>query len=217
MKLTLGPAQLSVNFEFEIPDNINKVSVYLSGGLDSAVLLCLILTELKNTERLSKVSVECLTVVKNDGSMNRASNVVKAISALFQKEILHVNNISNDLDSVLKGRVGSAAIQSVWKNRELNTIYYMAVNRMAPDNIRPFKQTLKIFYKDSPYYESPFLNLHKPQILDLFFKLNCEEIIPITHTCTVNAITPCKECYSCQERKWGFSSLQKIDPTANSC
>ncbi len=216
MKLTLGPPSISAEFDFSISEAVNEVAVYLSGGLDSAALLCLILTELRDTQRLTTVSVKCLTVTKDDGSMDYAAGVVKAISKLFEKDIEHINNIPNDADSILKGRVGLATVQELWKTKSANTVLYMAVNRMAPDDIRPFKQTLKIVYIDSPYYQAPFIDLHKPQILDLFYKLNCEEIIPITHTCTVIPTGVCEQCYSCQERKWGFSSLKKIDPAIGS-
>jgi len=217
MKLTLGPLSLATEFNFTIPELVNEVAVYLSGGLDSAALLCLILTELRNTQRLETVSVKCLTVIKNDGSMDHADNVVRAVSKLFKKEITHINHVTNDATSIANGRVGRKSIQSIWNTPRNNSVlYYMAINRMAPDSIRPFKQTLKIVYNNSPYYRSPFINLHKPQILDIFYKLSCEEIISTTHSCTVIPTSICGECYSCQERKWGFSSLVKIDPTTGS-
>jgi lysophospholipase L1-like esterase len=48
---------------------------------------------------------------------------------------------------------------------------------MAPDNIRPFKQTLKVAYIENPFYDAPFINLHKPQILDIFYKLVDENLL----------------------------------------
>jgi hypothetical protein len=213
MKLKLGPAQLETDFEFMIPSSISEVAVYLSGGLDSAALLCLILTELKNTQRLELTSIKCFTVIKNDGSMDYADTVVKAISKLFEKEIHHLNYIDNDEDSILKGRVGISTSQTLWKSKGPNTKIFMAINKMAPDDIRPFKQTLKVAYIENPFYDAPFINLHKPQILDIFYKLGCEEIIPITHSCTSIVVGSCKTCYSCQERIWGFSSLGRDDPS----
>ena len=212
MKLKLGPDNLLADFEFIIPETITEVAVYLSGGLDSAALLCLILTELKNTDRLTTTKVKCFTVIKNDGSMNYSSTVVSVISDMFNKQIEHINDYPNDEDSIIKGRVGAQSIQEIWKSKNKNSELYMAINRMAPDNIRPFTQTLKIVYVDSSYYISPFIDLHKPQILDIFYKLGCEQVISVTHTCTVDALGRCGECYSCAERKWGFSSLGKEDP-----
>ena len=92
---------------------------------------------------------------------------------------------------------------------------YMGINRMAPDDIRPFEQRLKINYGNVTHgymYIAPFLFLHKPQILDIYYKLECEDLIPYTHSCTTLKIGACGECYSCAERKWGFDALGKIDP-----
>ena len=81
---------------------------------------------------------------------------------------------------------------------------------MAPDDIRPFSQKLNVVYRDEPYiYRSPFLSLHKPQILDIYYKLGCENIIQYTHSCTVQAVGSCNNCYSCKEREWGFTALGK--------
>ena len=68
MKLNIGPKDLNVDFEFSIYKkvlgkefigghlaNIKQIGVYLSGGLDSCTLLCLILTELKNLNQLDKI------------------------------------------------------------------------------------------------------------------------------------------------------------------
>lgn len=217
MKLRLGPADLLVDFEFTIPENITEVGLYLSGGLDSAALLCLILTELRNTNRLNTINVKCFTITKNDGSMIYAAAVVKEIASMFNTPIEHINNYNNDDESILKGRVGLRSIQEIWKSKGDNTEFYMAVNRMAPAHIRPFAQKLNIIYINSPYYSAPFINLHKPQILDIFYKLNCEQIIPITHTCTVDAQGRCNQCYSCAERSWAFSSLNKKDLTIAIC
>jgi len=212
MQLVLGPNSLSTSFEFSIPIHINKIVVFLSGGLDSAALLCLILTELKNTNRLETTSIKCFTVTKNDGSMNYSAGVVDLVSSKFDKKIYHFNNFTNDHESINNGRVGLPAIKNIWSLQGPNTKIYMAMNKMAPDSIRPFSQTLKIQYQVSSYYESPFLNLHKPQILDIFYKLGCEQVILATHTCTVDVLGKCGNCYSCAERHWGFTSLGKVDP-----
>jgi tRNA(Ile)-lysidine synthase TilS/MesJ len=103
MILTLGPANLSTEFNFSIPENKEKIYVYLSGGLDSAALLCLILTELKNTDRLNSTTVVCFTVVKNDGSTFYAKRIIEQIAKLFDKEIQHENNITNDVYNFKKG------------------------------------------------------------------------------------------------------------------
>ena len=215
MKLILGPNDLATELDFTIPTNIwnnkvNRVGVYVSGGHDSSALLCLILSELKATGRLETTPVTAFTIVKDEGSTYYSQRIVKKVSELFGVPITHTNNVPNSKSAYTAGRIGGEPIQKIWLENFRDMIIYMAVNRMAPDNIRPFTQKLNIFYKDKTnIYRSPFLLLHKPQILDIYYKLGCESIIQYTHSCTVQAIGSCNNCYSCKEREWGFTALTK--------
>lgn len=86
---------------------------------------------------------------------------------------------------------------------------------MPENEIVKFKNTLKVDYghrKDRFVYYSPFLFLHKPQILDIFYKLGHEDLLPYTYSCTMQPKIPCGNCYACEERAWGFKYLEKIDP-----
>ena len=218
MDFILGPDDLSVPFSFTIPlltpegNQLNRVGVYSSGGLDSGAMLCLVLAELKATNRLYTVKVVAFTMIKNEGSTYYSERVVKKISEHFGVDIEHINNLPNGQSSYAAGRIGGTTIKTLWKENHHDMIIYMSINRMAPDNIRPFKHTLKIFYQDETKwtsFKSPFLLLHKPQITDLYYKLGCENIIPWTHSCTVLAVGQCEDCYSCKEREWGFTALGK--------
>jgi hypothetical protein len=216
MNLTLANGSLEHDFNFSIPveetGDISKVGVYCSGGLDSTALLCLIMSELKATQKLGVIPLTVFTIVKGEGSTYYADRVVKKISEHFDFEINHVNNVENDPDAFSKGRLGVPAIIHTWAKNK-NTSFFIGINQMAPPEIRPFDKTLKITYRENPtLYTAPFLNMHKPQILDLYYKLGCEDIIQYTHSCTVQAIGTCNNCYSCAERAWGFSALDQIDP-----
>ena len=216
MKLILGPQDLSTELDFTIPrtiwknNEVDQVGVFVSGGHDSAALLCLVLSELKATGRLDTVPVTAFTIVKDEGSTYYAQRVVKKVSEHFGVPIAHINNVPNSQDAYTAGRIGGHPIRKIWFENFRNMILYMAINRMAPDDIRPFPQKLNVVYRDETYiYRSPFLLLHKPQILDIYYKLGCENIIQYTHSCTVQAIGSCNNCYSCKEREWGFTALTK--------
>ena len=57
MDLVLGLHQLEVPFSFSIPthnrlgNEIKRIGLFTSGGIDSSALLCLIMSELKATNR----------------------------------------------------------------------------------------------------------------------------------------------------------------------
>jgi hypothetical protein len=228
MNYTLGPVDLQTDFEFQLfkkvgklmfVDNvmfpkIEKIGLFLSGGLDSAALLCLILTELKNINKLNEIPVVCFTVKKENIPTYHATNILSYAQYKFNTSITHVNDIPNDLISDKLGVLSKDAIKFV-SNYASNMVVYLGQNKMAPDNIRPFSQRLNVDYgnnKTSGKFSSPFLFLHKPQIVDLIYQLGCEEIIQFTQTCSAQSVGSCGECYSCEERKWGFNALGKIDP-----
>ena len=223
MHLILGPDGLTTELNFKIPivtlknNKVNRVGVFVSAGLDSAALLCLVISELKATNRLDSTGITAFTIIKDDGSTYYAQRVIDKISNLFGISITHVNNLLNDTDAYAAGRVGGGAIRKVYEDTHNDMILYMAVNQMAPDDVRPFSQTLKIKYQETDVFQSPFLSLHKPQILDIYYKLDCKNIIQYTHSCTVQGLGSCNNCYSCKEREWGFSALGKevihtVDP-----
>ena len=216
MDLVLGPDNLSVPFSFSIPthtpegNEVKRVGVWSSGGHDSGAMLCLVMAELKATGRLNTISVTAFTIVKGEGSTYYSDRVVNKIAEHFGVHIEHVNNLENNEPAYSLGRIGNYSIKNMWEQNHNDMIIYMSINRMAPDEIRPFNHTLKIFYKgNNPLYESPFLLLHKPQITDIYYQLGCEDIIPWTHSCTVLAVGQCEDCYSCKEREWGLTALGK--------
>jgi len=228
VELELAYGNLFTKFNFEIFNKIgnfktvdgklgaiNKIGIYMSGGLDSAALLALILSELKYIDKLESIPVFCFTVTKHNVPTNYAARLVKKVEEHFNVSLTHINDIPNSPhDAYLNGYLGENAIKYI-KNYTPNMIVYMGINKMAPDDIRPFKQTLKIEYGNSKYnsyYSSPFLFLHKPQIIDILYKLNCEDLIPYTQSCNTLQVGKCGECYACAERKWGFDYLEKSDP-----
>lgn len=218
MILTLGPENLSVDFEFTVPEYdyrnlpVKKVGVMMSGGLDSAALMCIIITELRNTKRLENTELHAFTVTKTDAASYYSNRVREKIEDFFDVSILHHNNIENTPWGLEIGRVPfETLVRTHVRHRDV--LLYGAFNKMAPDNIRPFDATLKVKYPEHhKFYQLPFLNLHKPQLVDIYYKLGCEEIMPYAHSCAGGPLGYCMMCYNCQERKWAFDMLGKIDP-----
>lgn len=175
MKLVIGPKELCTEFEFYIFKkhgmfttvhgriaNINKIGLYLSGGIDSAVLLCLIITELYHSGH-QNIPIYCFTVNKDDNSSLYASTVINEVLEHYPIDITHVL-VPNDHAAIQLGNIGSTAMEYV-KEYANNMLVYMAINH-PPDNIVTFKNRLHIKYTTIPHYTIPFLYLHKPQIID---------------------------------------------------
>jgi hypothetical protein len=219
MRLILGPENLSTDFSFSIedanqvrPKTYDSLGVYFSGGIDSTALLLLLLSELKMQGVLERYPVHCFTVIKQDYSVDISTPVLDAISRKFQTKIYHHNRISNYGDKV--SNIHIKTLLSLYIKHK-NMLFFVGNNKMPPESIKKFNNVLNTDYgevQDRVVFYSPFLFLHKPQILDIFYKLNCEDILPYTYSCTVQPHIPCNNCYACEERAWGFEMLKKQDP-----
>jgi len=208
MELILGPEKFKTKFSFYIPNNIKRLGITISGGLDSTILSYLIFKELELTNR-TDCQVNLFTIIKNDGSTFYAARIVNELKKLFpNQKFLYTNNCSNG--DVWDGR-GSVGIILIY-SKNIVDILYTGVNRQVNQEIKKFKNNLKIYYQDeNEWYKAPFLNMKKPNMLDLYYQLGVEFLIPYTHTCTVNTLGKCNNCYSCEEREWAFNELGKLD------
>jgi len=233
MKLVLGPENLQTELDFKIIEkingmpvvsgkicNVNKIGLYLSGGPDSAALLCLILAELANMN--DKLPVHCFIVDKNEGQVHYAIDTIKEVEKLFNTQITYsIEEHQQDID--FPSRLGSKTYKHIY-NISPKTIFYQGINNPPDKSIKKFSSVVPRDYgnKTSFFYQNsvmcfPFLFLHKPQILDIFYKLNCESVIQYTQSCYMQSVGACGKCYSCEEREWGFEVLNKKDPIISKC
>jgi len=210
MKLLIGPAHLQREFNFSIPA-VDKVGIFMSGGLDSAAMLSLIITELKNTGRLETVPITAFTVEKPTGETVYSSRILDLYRKEFCINVNHVNNIENSKEANLKSRMDYNVVLKTCAN--FNGLIYLSGNNMPPLSIKKFtKGRLGFKYPISSSYQLPFLDLLKPQMIDILYKLKSEFIIPYTHSCSCQFVGRCNSCYSCEERTWGFEQLRLLDP-----
>lgn len=209
MKIIIGPTHLERELTFTIPPT-DKIGIFMSGGLDSSALLSLILTELIETNRLSTVSVTAFTVEKPTGEPEYATRILKKFENHFQTSIPHVNNIANTAAAIQQGRMDRGVVIQTAKS--FDGLMYLSSNNMPSEDIKVFDGNLGFTYQPTSLYQQPFLNLLKPQLIDILYKLGTDFIIPYTHSCSTQMIGKCDNCYSCEERAWGFEQLALPDP-----
>jgi hypothetical protein len=231
MKLILAEnTDLEKEFEFSIFRKINniplvhnhisranKIGLYLSGGPDSAALLCLIISELKLTNLIDKVPIHCFIVDKGEGQVDCAIDVVKEVERIYSISMTY-EVIEHLPDEINPSRLGSRTYKLISDNNP-DTIFYQGINNPPPEELKKFSVTWRGYGEKEVIYDRnkqlmcfPFLFLHKPQILDIFYKLNCESVIQYTQSCFILSKGICGNCFSCEERAWGFEMLKKQDP-----
>lgn len=211
MILNLGPLKYSRQFEFTLSGK-PIVGIFLSGGLDSAALLCLIIEELIKTKKIEETKVVAFTVFKPTGEIDYAKRILHLITSHYKIEIEHIDNLQNSEPYLSLGRFDPSQIKKMYDRYNNDIEIYLAANNMPKKNTTDFKGQLGFEYTVSEFCSFPFLDLLKPQMIDILYKLNVDFLIPYSHSCSKQMISRCNNCYSCEERSWGFNSLDINDP-----
>lgn len=221
IQLELGPDKKK--FEFSAcdhkgflkrePNNL-KIGILFSGGLDSLVLLCLVLSDLKRENLLGKIPVYCYYVVKRISTKKYAIDLIDRVKKHFDCNIRFVKDVPNECEAYMNNDLSAVSMHSV-KISEKDMIVYAAINMPPKNEIDPyFGKKSKINNADmivTRNYIAPFLPLQKNEIIDMAHKIGCEWLLPYTHSCWKQEEGKCNECFACRERRWGFESLG-IDP-----
>jgi len=203
-KTTLCSNSSTKEFTFELPKS-KKIGLYFSGGIDSSTLLCLMISQIL-VNNLDK-EVYTFSAYKPTSDHLYADRLIQIISKHYDYPIIHQSNILN-LNTY--GRVSKTIFMELkFKFPEIE--FYLAGNNMAPSELSNFDKRLGVTYTKNRLYHLPFIDLYKPHIIDLCYKIQAEFVLPFTHTCCVQAVGKCKNCYSCLERQWGFQYLGFTD------
>lgn len=214
-------------------DNWDKVLVQVSGGLDSGLMLFLIVKTLKEKNSKAKVvpiSFEVPTKAKNLESARAIISKVKSLlgSELFLDSLeVHIPIEHCDID-----RKDAFFKDTLFKiKQELGISFEFNGNTKNPpegirrdfrdDQDRQFGRDDRKSIYNAPKSASPHALVTKKGIVYLYKKLNIlNELAPLTLSCDMditeikerNLPVPCGECWWCRERQWGFDSNNEIDP-----
>lgn len=201
---------ISINVEEQF-----HYGIMISGGLDSATMLDLILQDAKNKNIDLKIQPFCIK--KHDGS----TKWVRPILDFFERKYnvtLSDPIYAGDPDCAHKISSKIALTEIAEKHPEIDYMF-------SGENQNPPDLDYSIWgeghypnrVKESPSKRiiMPFIKLNKHHILDLMFLNGLEEIFNISHTCTDQSEGRCNQCFQCTERAWAFTKLNKVDTGTN--
>jgi hypothetical protein len=183
------------------------VTIVVSGGADSALLLYLLLLNrdhmthiitLTNTKRFYRNVVPSANIVKfcvNATSNNRVTH-----------KIIYANEQAD------------SEFDKIWANAESNIII-AGFTDLPPESsgighpVLPpgdFRNQTKPRDVIQGRFYIPFANLHKQEIAEIYKQHNLlDTLFPLTISCeaTENVSAHCGNCWWCLERKWGFGKV----------
>jgi hypothetical protein len=189
--------------DISIPTTVNHVGVMVSGGMDSTILLFLILKEIQDN-KINVGLTAFIVPVERLNAKEYAYRVINFLENYFQIKISVQVIGSGLLPHNLNINVPSRLIL----HQKLVDKLYVGVNQNPPVDFG----VPQINRRDpgAPIPNNvgfPFVHLYKTHILELYRIFNVLDLAHITHSCGSNADPPCKECFHCFERSWAYTEL----------
>jgi 7-cyano-7-deazaguanine synthase in queuosine biosynthesis len=184
-----------------------SVSVIVSGGADSAILLYLLLkqqkhtvhiTTLTNKEKFYRNAIPAANVVNFCVNSTGNNNIThKFLYADAQNDNAFTNMIQS-METRIK-IMGLTDVPTPDSNLEIPVLPANDIrNSPAPREL----------WRGEMYF--PFANLNKKDIANLYIEHNLlEKLFPITTSCESldNVTEHCGKCWWCKERQWAFNRL----------
>lgn len=204
-------SKISINIE---PDK--TYGILISGGLDSAMMLHLMLLDAQQKNFTPKIVPYCIN--KNDGSTNFVKPILDYFSKRFNTTFPEPKYYGDpNTPHAIMSRL---AITEMKKSGENFDYLYIGINQNPPDidcdSIwGPGNYPNRTKSSEVDWIVLPFVHLYKHHVLDLMFEHNLEEIFNISHSCTDRNVGRCNKCFQCTERMWAFRKLGRIDTGTN--
>ena len=183
-------------------DLTKRYGIMLSGGLDSAVLLYLLISNEPN------IQLQPFTIPKFDGAAQYADPVIEYINNKFNVSIPKTILVGNPM---AHHRLQSAtAVLEIFSKHNIDQLY-IAINKNPTELLEYPGAPSRASVSNDARICLPFVNMLKDEIIKILVDNNELGLSEITHTCTEQSQGRCGVCWQCTERKWAFSQLNLID------
>ena len=208
-------------------ENTDKIAISMSGGLDSSLLTYLLCKEISDKKQNTKVYPLHGIDNTRPTSPENIQNIINFLRNSFPTvEINDMLTWDNTKDyKIPKSKKDSDGLKK-WC-LEYNIKYLYQGRTANPPNevleeFGGFHQEERSHYRDKPikelikpfnaYLIRPWANVDKKFIYEQYKKHNLLDTLePLTWSCIAYAedtnffTEPCKRCYWCKEKYWGFS------------
>jgi hypothetical protein len=183
--------------------DLNKnYGIMLSGGLDSAILLYLLINQEPS------IKIQPFTIDKTDGASRYADPLIEHFNKKFSLSIPKTIYVGNP--RAHHRSQSTTAVIDIFNNYPVDHLF-IGINQNPPElNHLPGAPNRDKGSND-PRIIFPFVDFLKTDILKIMFEHRQEDLTYITHSCTEQSIGRCNQCWQCTERAWAFSSIKMVD------
>jgi 7-cyano-7-deazaguanine synthase in queuosine biosynthesis len=184
-------------------DNDKKYGILLSGGIDSAVLLYLLI------KSNPTVNIQPFTIDKTDGAGLYANPIIDHFNQKFELAIPHTIFVGNP--TVHHREQSKTAVVDIFTNYSDIDLLFIGINQNPPSLANDEHAPNRDRKSPHPKIIFPFVDLYKDAVLQFMYDNNQQDLLTLTHTCTEQSHGRCKKCWQCRERMWAFKQLDRID------
>ena len=203
MIIECGPLHDRRTLTITLPE-VKKVGVFVSGGIDSALLYYLLV--LKNQKTDNQHNIRPIVIHRKEGSKYHARPVVDQINTVLKISSVPVrlgNTTLSELEQVKHAVIQAFALPPYFE------AVYMGVITNRPEHTIGFDPVI-VEHHEQVFM--PFKDLEKCHIIDIYYQLGISDLLKHTHSCDQHETIPCGTCNGCRERIWGFNQLNQVDP-----
>jgi tRNA(Ile)-lysidine synthase TilS/MesJ len=196
--------------KIELQEN-KHIGVMFSGGADSSILLYLL--HKYNIEHNKNCRIVPYSVSRRTGTIIHTSNVLNYLKNYFKLELPDVIYVGDP--DVHHSKFVWTGIKEVYRKYKADIIFTGTTKN--PD-IQLDTTFLYPAREDTVHFSMfchPFFEIDKTSIISLYFENNIEEMLKLTHSCSIEVTGRCNKCFFCKEREWAFSKLGLTDPGTN--
>jgi len=179
----------------------HRIGVFLSGGMDSALLLYLVAQQTPSC-------IQTFTVPKHDGAATYVQPIIDWVTSKTEC-CIHTPIILGDPDLPHQRILGDAINRVIRHN--LCDYFYIGDNSYPEHELPDGPKRIKMSSEKARY---PFFHMTKIDILKLYLKHDIMDLLPLTHTCTEQSLGRCGRCWQCRERAWAFEKCDIQDLTS---
>ena len=173
-----------------------RVALSFSGGMDSTLILYMLLKD--KEEKAQNTDIHCFTATQV-GTKKHAMNILALPE--FAGRVIHHTDVPNPISESVKP-MNQKLIADGWH-------VYVGSNQTPLEQIGGRYPPRPQQNSSNPNVHLPLLFLFKYHILDAYYQLGIEHILPITHSCTEIVDGECGKCFACLERKWAYEKIKR--------
>lgn len=183
-----------------IPNDAKKITVLVSGGIDSTILLYLLAKEV--SEQHNDIEIN---VVSFRSAVVNPERVQRIVSYIEQRWSINITYGKSAPSGLIREVVSN--VLEVYQS----DVVYTGCNLVVTDQFTPTKYILNDTppVRGEPLNERhirPFISYDKVKIVELYLEHNLLELLQMTHSCGLTS-EECGECYFCTEKIWATKKL----------